>query len=176
MRPAGAAEGEGRRPLNNMRIALGAALVGILLSGCNGVKLPGGEVPPPMLPAQIRIHGHTGMRTFSDGGGIKGIEAQIEVLDTMGDRTKAFGSFRFELYTYNSARPDPRGKRIAVWARDVKTLEANREHWDRLFQAYRFQLAWDEPIAVGRKFVLQVIFSSPYGSRLFDQRTFVSGE
>jgi len=159
-----------------MRIALGVALVGILLAGCNGSRGPVGPTPSPMLPKAIRIHGHTGTRTFGEAGGIKGIEAQIEVLDYMADRTKAFGSFRFELYAHKKSQPEPRGRRIAVWARDVSTAEANREHWDRLFQAYRFQLAWDESIPVGKKFVLQVIFSSDQGPRLFDQRIFVSGD
>ena len=136
-------------------------------------------VPEPLellLPRKIRIHPFTGTRVFSEAGGINGIDVRIEAVDAFGDPTKAFGQYRFELYTHKPNSPDSRGARIAVWTKDVRDVKPNRLHWNGITRTYQFKLGWTEPIPVGRKFVLTAAFQSRFTQRLFDQRVFVSGQ
>jgi len=136
-------------------------------------------VPEPirlLLPEAVRIHPFTGTRIFDEKGGIRGIDVRIEASDYYGDSTKAFGDFRFELYTHRENSADPKGQRLAVWEESLITPEKNLLHWDKITHTYQFKLQWDRPVAVGKKFVLAATFSSPYTPRLFDERVFVSGQ
>jgi hypothetical protein len=182
--------------MNQGRLTLGAA-VGILvlcglLAGCEGLNLnsstskpataasaPATPIPEPvslMLPKEIRIHPFTGTRTFDDAGGIKGIDVRIEAVDAYGDATKAFGDFRFELYTFKENSPDPKKQRIALWEVPLMDPKTNLTHWDNITRTYEFKLQWDQAIPVGQKFVLVAVYSSPYTQREFAERTFVSGQ
>jgi len=137
------------------------------------------EVPSPinlLLPRKIRIHPFTGTRTFDQAGGIRGIDVRIEALDATDDSTKAYGDFRFELYAFRPNSLDPKGKLLAVWDVSLSKPQENLLHWDSIIRAYKFKLQWDQPIPVGRRFVLVAIFSSPFTERLFDQRVFVAGQ
>ncbi len=164
---------------------LATALAGMgLWSGCNnGAGALGGsaeqEVPHPvnlMLPKSIRITPFTGMRAFDDAGGVKGIDVHIEAKDTYGDTTRAFGDFRFELYEFKPNSLDPKGAKLGSWDVPVLKPDDNRRHWDPIHRAYEFKLQWDQPIAVGRRFVLVAVFDSPFTDRIFNERVFVSGE
>jgi hypothetical protein len=140
---------------------------------------PIARLPEPislLLPKQIRIHPFTGTRVFSEDGGISGVDVRIEAIDGFGDATKAFGKFRFELYRFAPSRPDGRGDRLASWPADVDSPAANKRHWNGITRTYQFKLAWSEPVPIGKKFVLQAAFDSPYTGRLFDQRIFISGQ
>lgn len=135
-------------------------------------------VPPPLhllLPAAIDIHPFTGTRTFDAEGGVKGIEVRVTPRDAYGDATKAFGTFRFELYEFHANRADPKGERRAFWDVSVMDPKVNRVHWD-VSLTYKFRLEWDQAIPVGRRFVLVAIFSSPFTKRLFAERKFIAGE
>jgi hypothetical protein len=167
--------------------ALAAALAGLALAaGCNGPPSasgvqPAGARPVPypvslLLPKDVRIHPFTGTRTFDEAGGVKGVEVRIEAIDHYGDSTKAFGDFRFELYTYRSNNPDPKDQRIAVWEVPLGDAEQNLIHWDNITRTYKFKLQWDQSIPVGQRFVLATVFSSPFTERLFAERVFVSGQ
>jgi len=164
-----------------------AALAAATVAGCwNGAWFGSGadtvvqqQIPAPinyLLPKQIRFHPFTGTRTFDEAGGIKGIDVRVEALDPYGDRTKAFGVFRFELYEFRPNNADPKGRRITTWQEDLLDPKKNRVHWDDFARAYEFKLQWDEAIPVGRRFVLAVVFSSPFTQRIFAQRVFVSGQ
>ncbi len=136
-------------------------------------------VPDPiklLLPKAIRIHPFTGMRTFDETGGIKGVDVRIEAIDSYDDAAKAFGSFRFEMYHFVPNSLNPKGKRIAVWAEDLLQPRKNLLHWDKITRTYEFKLQWDEPIPVGQLFVLEATFDTPFSERLFDQRVFISGQ
>ena len=170
--------------------ALAAALVwaGAVLGGCNGQGFedfwgrradPNSvKVPYPislMLPKSIHIHPFTGTRTFDKAGGVRGIEVRVTPRDDYGDPTKAFGTFRFELYEYRSNDAHSRGPRKAYWNVSVADREKNRIHWD-VSLTYKFRLRWDQGIPVGKRFILEVTFTSPYSERLFTERQFVAGE
>ena len=136
------------------------------------------QVPEPidqLLPRKILIHGWTGTRVFAEHGGITGLDVRIQATDSFGDHTKAFGSFRFELY-HHQRGPDAKGDRIAVWNEDVLDATGNRKHWDKYLPGYHFKLGWNQAIPVGRKLVLQATFESPFTERLTAERTFTAGE
>ncbi len=136
-------------------------------------------VPAPidlLLPQRIRIHPFTGTRTFDAAGGVRGIDVRIEATDAFEDPTKAFGDFRFELYTHEAHGPDPKGRRIAVWRVSLLEARQNVLHWDGIAKRYQFKLKWTHPIPVGQQFVLTATFTSPFSRRLFDERVFVSGQ
>lgn len=171
-------------------IILSAALAtAACLGGCEAgkwdVDAKGSEaagahpVPEPIsltLPQGIRLHPFTGTRTFDNNGGIRGIDVRIEASDAYGDATKAFGEFRFEMYDYAPNSIDPRGQRIATWTESLQEPQKNLLHWDKITRTYEFKLRWDQPIPVGRRFVLAAYFSSPFTPRLDAQRVFISGQ
>lgn len=155
-----------------------AALAAVAGCGCETGPTPT-TMPASleaMLPAKITIHPFTGTRTFSDLGGINGIDMRVQAFDRFGDATKAFGTFRFELYRYEPREADPRGERIGVWAVNMEDPKQNLAHWDNISRIYQFRLGWDKPIPVGEKFVVDAVFSGPYGPRLFDRHIFLSGD
>lgn len=165
------------------RTTLGPALAMMLAAawaaGCNGPAPKDSEIPQPLslsLPKAISIHPFTGTRVFDDEGHLRGIDVQIEVLDSFGDSTRAFGDFRFELYTYQPNRPDPKGMRVAVWNESLMTGDKSALHWDRIKRLHQFKLQWDRPIPVGQEFVLVAVFDSPWTPRLFNERVFVAGQ
>ena len=136
------------------------------------------DIPKPLnllLPQSIRIHYFTGTRNFDKTGGIKGIDVRIEAIDHYGDPTKAFGDFRFEMYSFLPNSTDPKGKRMAVWQEAMMKPEKNLLHWDKVTRTYDFKLQWNKPIPVGKRFVLVAVFSSPFTERFFSQRVFISG-
>ncbi|MBS3735301.1 MAG: hypothetical protein KGY99_10330 [Phycisphaerae bacterium] len=173
------------------RGCLAASLAAVIAVGCGPVEwgdlgldpapanpASRGEVPHPidlLLPREVRIHPFTG-RLFGEEGEIKGIEVSVEARDAYDDATKAFGTFRFELYAYRRDRPDERGPRIATWTESLLDARDNARHWDMIAKRYSFKLALDRPIAVGHRFVLTVDFTSPFTDRISDQHAFIAGQ
>ena len=139
------------------------------------------DVPQPvnlLLPKSIGIHGFTKTRTFDQTGGIRGVDVRVEVFNAFHEAAKAFGSFRFEVYTFKSNSLDPRDELRGIWEVEPSLLDPreNMRYWNRSQQMYEFKLQWDKPIPVGRKFVLVAVFTSPFTPRLTAQRIFTSGE
>ncbi len=162
----------------------GAMCVVLLAGGCSGrPQVPSGSsdrvpVPAPvnlLLPQSVHIHPFTRTRTFDAQGGIRGIEVLVAPQDAFGDPTKAFGDFRIELYEYTPQGPRNRGPLRARWEVSVLDPEANRVHWDSSL-AYKFRLRWNQPLPVGKRYILAVTFDSPFTDRLFTEREFLAGE
>jgi hypothetical protein len=153
----------------------------MVLPACQNASSPNTaqQVPQPislMLPKSIAIHPFTGMRVFDDAGGVKGIDVRIEAKDSYGDSTRAFGDYRFELYTFRPNSLDPKDAQIATWEVPLTDPKVNRLHWDNITRTYKFRLQWNQPIPVGQHFVIVVVFSSPLTERMFAERVFVSGQ
>lgn len=136
------------------------------------------DVPYPvslLLPETIDVHSFSG-RTFAREDGARGIEGWVTPRDAFGDPTKAFGTFRFELYEHRVDRPRDRGRRVAFWNESVMDRQANRLHWD-VSLAYKFMLAWEAgALPAGERFLLVVAFDSPFTPRLFDQQVITVGQ
>ena len=139
------------------------------------------DVPQPvnlLLPKSINIHPFTKTRTFDQSGGIRGVDVRVEAYNAFREATKAFGSFRFEVYTFKSNSLEPRGELRGIWEVEPSLLDPreNLRYWNRSQQMYEFKLQWNQPIPVGRKFVLVAVFTSPFTQRLTAERVFTSGE
>ena len=173
------------------RLTLGIIIVVFtaLGAGCGepewkfGAKVPAPQVLQPvpdplhlMLPKSIRIHVFTHTETFDKDKGIEGVDAHIEAVDSYGDATKAFGTFRFEMYKFVPNSIDPKGKLLATWDEPLLDPRQNLLHWQKVHRIYEFKLQWDRPVPVGQRFVLVATFSSPFTERMITQRVFVSGQ
>jgi len=139
------------------------------------------DVPEPvnlLLPKSINIHHFTKTRMFDEAGGIGGVDVRIEMLNAFQEATKAFGDFRFELYSHRDHSIEPKDKICGVWEVKPSLLDPkeNLRYWKRSQTMYEFKLQWDEPIPVGTKFVLVVVFTSPFTPRMTAQRVFISGQ
>jgi len=170
-----------------VRLVLPALLAGLLFGGCQrkpnviepyiqGPEQAKGKVPTPvdlLLPQKIRIHPFTSMRTFEESN-VRGVEARIETLDAFGDPVKAFGEFRFELWSYRANNPEHKGKLLNNWTVSTNDARANQMHWDHVTRAYLFKLELtklpepeeNEKLET-KRYVLVAVFSSPYTNRLF---------
>jgi len=139
------------------------------------------DVPEPvnmLLPQKIKIHPFTVTRTFDQSGGIRGVDVRLEVLNSFEEATKAFGDFRFEIFTHKANSIEPKGDVCGVWEVKPSLLDPkeNLRYWNRSQQMYEFKLQWDQPIPVGRKFVLVAVFTSPFTPRMTAEQIFTSGE
>ncbi len=135
-------------------------------------------VPPTLnllLPKKIRIHPFTGTRTFEEAGNITGLDVRIKALDPYGDTTKAFGDFRFELYSFMPNSTERKAGKLVTWEVPLTDSSDNFNHWNRINRAYEFKLQW-KGIAAGQRYVLVAIFTSPYTERLFAERIFIAGQ
>ena len=99
------------------------------------------------------------------------IEACVQLKDQFGDPIKALGVFRFEIYRYQPAVADPRGKRFkmeGVQEFKLNDVEENQKHWDSITRSYRMNLKFPPEAAKVKKFVLQVTFTMDPEYRLRD--------
>ncbi len=59
-----------------------------------------------------------------------------------------------------------------VWDKDLNTPKDQREYWDNVTQSYQFQLLWRQPLEPGKKYVLEVYYENPAGTRLTSDYVF----
>ncbi len=156
-------------------LAIIAATISAGTLGCSPA-VPAGDIDVPepidlMLPRKVRIDPFSDVRRAAvqaDGG----VDVLIEATDSFGDATKAFGTFRFELYAFRANNTDPKGRLLTTWEVPVIDPKTNIVHWDGISRKYRFRLKWGKDIAAGQPFVLAVVFSSPFTQRLMDEHKF----
>ena len=135
--------------------------------GCGDPASSGNiEVKPPlslMLPRSIQIHPFTALRSQENS-----VDVRLEAKDAYEDTTKAFGTFRFELYAFKAYSPNPKGALIASWEVDLMNPHENFVHWDAITRSYVFKLELNASIPAGRRLILTAAFESPYSvNRLF---------
>ena len=120
-------------------------------------------------PSEVHIVGLTEIETVSAGPWQGKLTVYVDLLDTFGCRVKSPGLFRFELYEFVPRSSQPRGKRI-FFPRDIDLTDAkeNNKRWRDFLRAYEFEMALDFEPQPEQSFVLEVTFTTPYGSRLRD--------
>lgn len=136
-------------------------------------------VPHPidlLLPETVKLHALTETRRFAGTPGVKGIDARVTALDAYGDITKAFGSFRFELYTFRDNNIDEKRTLLEQWTIDLSDPKQNMRHWQKIPPGYRFRLRWNRAVPAGNRMVLALVFDSPFTERKFDELVFVAGQ
>lgn len=91
------------------------------------------------------------------------IQAAVELTDQFGDPIKSVGEFRFELFHYQPAFNDHRGRRLETYGIQTFNLtqvNQNQQAWDRITRSYRFLLkSPDDILANNSPLVLQVTFT-----------------
>jgi hypothetical protein len=120
-------------------------------------------------PVSVRIHPtFTQIKSWDGDDHPEGIEALLEVRDRWDEPIRATGKVIFELYSYRTGYPDPRGNRMVnPWVASLATVEEQAARWDRVSRAYKFQLACPG-IERGKSYVLTASFETDSG-RLFDR-------
>lgn len=163
-------------------LTLGAVIVLALSSaGCQGTSSTqatgAASVPAPinlLLPQSIRIHPFTGVRALDAKSKIRGLEVRMEAIDAYQDAGKAFGDFRFELYSFEPNSAQRKGEIIESWHVSLMDPKDNVVHWDPITRAYIFKLQAYRPIESGRRLILVAVFTSPYTNRLFAEYELVA--
>ena len=136
----------------------------------------GQEVPYPVslqLPKTLQFHPFTQTASFGDSGW--GVLVRLQALDHYGDTTKAYGDFRFDLYTYKAYQTDHKGEKLATWESALSEGDVNQKHWKRHFSAYEFTLGGLAPMTPGQKYVLVVTFTSSFKHRLRGETVVTAG-
>lgn len=120
-------------------------------------------------PAAMRIHPiFTQVKDWTGDGRPDGIEALVEFTDQFGDPTKASGTVIFELFSYRSYNPDPRGERLAnPWIGHIEDVSEQRLRWNRTSRTYTFELEFPQ-VRTDRQYVLTATFDTG-ASRFFDR-------
>jgi hypothetical protein len=127
-------------------------------------------------PSKVRIHPtFTQVKDWNGDGGVDGVEAVVELLDSFDEPTKASGTMLFQLSEYKPADPNPADRQLAdPWRLPIETRDQQVAHWNTALRAYTFQLPRAK-LDRGRTFVLDVTFETaggvdkPGGGRLFDR-------
>lgn len=138
--------------------------------GCRESKPQAPRDEASFGPAGMRIHPvFTRFKDWTGDDQPDGIEAMVEFQDAFGDPTKASGRLLFELFTFVSHQPDPRGRRVAnPWMGALQSAEDQRDRWNRASRSYTFPLELPRPDSTGN-YVLTAQYDSPDGRRYFDR-------
>ncbi|MEM1210667.1 MAG: hypothetical protein AAGI68_00055 [Planctomycetota bacterium] len=166
-----------RRPDPVLLLASSAITVSSLLffaPGCTtkGQVNPGTTRPADATPgaaglwhpvaSQLRVFPTT---RFVIERGRPVLEARVEVLDPMGHPLKTSGQFRFELFAAPSGA-DRATQKLYTWNQSLSTADDQREHFDPVTFAYRFQLQLRDQALESRPTILRVTLTTPAGPRL----------
>jgi hypothetical protein len=108
-----------------------------------------------ILPLTELVDGEQGTR----------LNAYVSLLDAFGEKVKAPGTFRFELYEYVQRSAEPKGPRLAIWPDiDLTDPAENQEYWRDFLRAYEFTFA--SQASRSQTYILEVTCRYPDGRRL----------
>jgi len=144
------------------------AVCALAMSGCETSPMPAGDAA--FVPVELKLHPvFTRPADWTGDGRLDGVEVLAELRDQFGDPSKGVGTFVFEIYSYRTDSPDPRGDRLVnPWIGAVDTVVSQRERWSRTSRGYSFLLTWPK-VSLQGTYVLTASFSSGNERRLFDQ-------
>ncbi len=161
--------------------ALFVTVATAMLAGC-ATSGPGANCPEMdvyirlVLPQNIEVQRFlTKPVRFGAGDGERpnGLELVLAAHDASGDLTKLVGRLHFELNEYRVASGDRVGRRIALWAVELLTLEDMQRYWDPLARFYRFPLELQNMTLEPGRYVLSAQLDCSQRDRLFDEYEFV---
>ena len=93
-----------------------------------------------VVPASIDILPLTGFSDVTDDDKCK-VNIYICLIDVFGDKMKAQGLLRFELYEKKKMSVEPKGKKLAMWPDfDLASPPTNKKYWQEYLRAYKFNL------------------------------------
>ena len=144
--------------------------------GCNGAANSDAALGVPSNAFKVaRIHFQRSFcRVITSDASVQKpdtIETCVQLKDQFGDPIKALGVFRFEIFDYQPAVSDPRGKRFdaeGVQPVELDEVNKNQKYWDSITRSYRMDLKFPPEAARVKKIVLQVTFTMQPEYRLRD--------
>ena len=133
-----------------------------------GRDVPATAPPAPVIasngfaPTQVEILPLTELVNGEQG---TQLNAYVSLLDAFGEKVKAPGTFRFELYEYVQRSAEPKGQRLDIWPDiDLNDPAENQKYWRDFLRAYEFAFA--TAVASNQTYVLEVTCLCPNGKRL----------
>ena len=157
------------------QLSRSAPLIACLLAcGCNWkgevATPPSGPGPEPdaeavwqMIPKSLRVYPSSRIVLREDHNYI---EARVEVLDEMGDSTKAVGRFRIYLSEPGADGADSIGQRLYTWPIAMYTLCDQKRYYDSVLRGYLFRLQVERMPPNLDRAVLEVALDAHRGPRL----------
>ena len=152
------------------RVAM--ACVAVVVLGLSGCAFKGEGLPVPGLdgggfwqakPVAMRVYPST---RFAREGQTPLLEAQIELLDEMGDSIKAAGNFRLELFAGDMQMNPALGRRLYRWDVALRSVEDQKTYYDPVTRAYLFRLRIEDLSIARRATTLEVTYTPPTGDRM----------
>ncbi|HYO11349.1 MAG TPA: hypothetical protein VER17_20460 [Tepidisphaeraceae bacterium] len=151
--------------------AAAAAAAAVVVTGCaSRDPIPRAQSDAALFaPVSMRIHPiFSGVKDWTGDGAPDGLEALLEFEDQFADPTKASGSVIFELFTFRTNNPDPRGERVVnPWLGSLQTLADQQARWNRTSRTYLFQLEYPA-VSEQQDYVLTATFDTGT-TRYFDR-------
>ncbi len=121
-----------------------------------------------VVPASIDVLPLTGFSDVTDDAKCK-INIYICLIDVFGDKMKAQGLLRFELYEKKKMSVEPKGKKLAMWPDfDLASPGTNKKYWQEFLRAYKFNLDVEMP---SQECILVVTFVPVTKRRIFAEYT-----
>lgn len=119
-------------------------------------------------PVRVRIYPST---RFAAENGKSLLLADVQLLDAMGDTTKAAGRLRCELFSQisGSSGQSP-GRKLYRWDVNLLTLADQEKYYDPITRGYLLRLKLDNLAVAKESTVLRVMFIPASGARLVTQR------
>ncbi len=149
-----------------MACGLAVVVLGLAVSGAGGCTFKGGNgLGTPLglggawtpRPVSMRVHPST---RFVKREGDPVLEARVELLDEMGDATKASGEFRMELYAGTTPGGEAPARRQYAWTVTLTTLADHERAFDPITRSYRFNLKLDD-MSIARRRSRLVVTLTP---------------
>lgn len=157
-------------------LAIGLAVVGCQTTGpaSHPTEKERLDMLSLMLPERIEILPFTKITSFDEDNVPDGILAVVQPTDRFGDPVKAVGYFYFELWTYQDASAQRKGKRLAYWERSLTSSDDVRLYWTHA-KMFEFQLAWTrglEAVQPNHKYLLTASYRTPWDETIQDEYVF----
>ncbi|UCD50938.1 MAG: hypothetical protein JSW27_25860 [Phycisphaerales bacterium] len=129
------------------------------------VEPPPATLPSGFAPTQIEVLPLTELVDATDAQPGTQLNVYVSLLDAYGEKIKAPGTLRFELYEYVQRSAEPKGQRLAIWPDvDLTSPAENQKYWRDFLRAYEFTLG--AQASRDRTYILEVTCLDPSGKRL----------
>jgi len=131
------------------------------------------DTPVELSASRVEIvEAFTRWLDLGTGPGLDGVEVYVQPRLNDGQPVRSGGGVLVELYAFNPASGDPKGRRAELWSIALETEEQRGRHWNRATEMYELRLQLSEsslPLKPGEKHVLVVTHNSAAGMHLSDR-------
>jgi len=126
-----------------------------------------------LMPERIIVEPFTGLKSFDDDDEPDGLEVVLRSQDSFGDPVKIAGLIRIELYAFNPASGEAKGRHIEQWDIPLVTTQDQRTYWNPFTQMYEIPLELDlASTTPADKYVIAIVYNTPLGEHMFTEYFF----